>query len=236
MRVPGFDREQVIAVAALALLLLACLFISGLLLQMRFDVARELAERRELLARLETRVRADAGRSIAAAPPAAFLDAPTQGLASGALQAYLAQLADLQHAGLVSSGGEAAKRDETSDTIRLQATLDMNLKALRALLYQLESGTPYVFVDALTVQPASAAAGRSVEDPLLRATLNLRAFWRRGDAMTYFRSPAAITSALLLCWSAATLGADAPPASAGVVGHASQSSRGATPRASVGDR
>lgn len=68
MRVPGFDREQVVAVAALALLLLACLFISGLLLQMRFDVARELAERRELLARLETRVRADAGRSIAAAP------------------------------------------------------------------------------------------------------------------------------------------------------------------------
>ncbi len=56
----------------------------------------------------------------------------------------------------------------------------MNLKALRALLYQLESGTPYVFVDALTVQPASAAAGRAAEDPLLRATLSLRAFWRRG--------------------------------------------------------
>lgn len=30
--------------------------------------------------------------------------------------------------------------------------------------------------------------------------------------MTYFRSPAATMSALLLCWSAATLGADAPPA------------------------
>jgi hypothetical protein len=80
----------------------------------------------------------------------------------------------------MSSGGEAAKRDEAPDTIRLQASLDMNLKALRAMLYQLESGTPYVFVDALTVQPASATAGRAIEDPLLRATLSLHAFWRRG--------------------------------------------------------
>jgi general secretion pathway protein L len=44
----------------------------------------------------------------------------------------------------------------------------------------LESGTPYVFVDALTVQPAGAVAGRAVEDTLLRTTLSLRAFWRRG--------------------------------------------------------
>jgi general secretion pathway protein M len=39
-----------------------------------------------------------------------------------------------------------------------------------------------VFVDALTVQPAGATAGRAVEDPLLRTTLSLRAFWRRGTS------------------------------------------------------
>ena len=174
------DREQAVSVAALALLLLACVFAAGLSVQMRSDAGRELAERRELLSRLQTKMRADADRSNVAAPPAAFLDAPTQGIANAKLQAYLAQLADLQHAGLMSSGGEAAKRDEAPDTIRLQATLEMNLNALRAMLYQLESGTPYVFVDALTVQPASATAGHVIEDPLLRATLSLRAFWRRG--------------------------------------------------------
>jgi general secretion pathway protein M len=174
------NREQAVSAAVLTLLILTSLCAAGLSIQMRFNAGQELAERRELLSRLETRMRAAKGRSIAAAPPAAFLDAPTQGIASGQLQAYLAQLADLQHAGLMSSGGEAAKHDEASDTIRLQATLDMNLKALRALLYQLESGTPYVFVDTLTVQPASATAGRVVEDPPLRATLGLRAFWRRG--------------------------------------------------------
>ena len=176
---PRLDREQAISVAALALLLLACLFTAGLSLQMRWDAGSELAEHRELLSRLETRMRADAGRSHGAAPPAAFLDAPSPAIASAKLQTYLAQLADLQHAGLVSSGGEATKRDESPDTIRLQATLDMNMQALRSLLYQLESGTPYVFVDALAVQPASAAAGRAADDPLLRATMSLRAFWRR---------------------------------------------------------
>ena len=171
------DREQAISVAVLAVLLLACLFTAGLSVQMHWDASGELAEHRELLSRLETRMRAEGGRSHVA-PPTAFLDAPTPGIASAKLQAYLTQLAELQHAGLISSGGEMAKRDEAPDTIRIQATLEMNTKALRAILYQLESGTPYVFVDALTLQPASSTAGRG-EDPLLRATMSLRSFWRR---------------------------------------------------------
>ena len=177
---PKLDREQAISVAALVLLLLLCVGTLGLLFQARADAGREAFERREILSRLEAKQLTTASRPIAVAPPAALLDASTQGLASAQLQSYLAHLADDQRASLVSSGEEAAKRDDAPDTIRLQATLDMNLKALRAFLYQLESGTPYVFVDALTVQPAGAMAGRAVEDPLLRTTLSLRAFWRRG--------------------------------------------------------
>jgi hypothetical protein len=177
---PKLDREQLISVAALALLLSACLFAVGTSLQARSDAAHELSERREMLSRLETKLKTVSNRPAAVAPPAAFLDASTQGLASAQLQSHLSRLADDQHASLVSSGGEAAKRDDLPDTIRLQVTLDMDLKALRAFLYQLESGTPYIFVDALTVQPVGATAGRAVEDPLLRASLSLHAFWRRG--------------------------------------------------------
>jgi general secretion pathway protein M len=179
---PRLDREQAISIAALALLLLLCVYGVGLLLGVRSDAVREASERREMLSRLEAKLQTISSRPVAAAPPAAFLDASTQGLASAQLQSYLAQLASDQSASLVSSGGETVKRDDAPDTIRLQATLDMNLKGLRAVLYQLESGTPYVFVDALTIQPAGAAAGRAVEDPLLRTTLSLRAFWRRGSS------------------------------------------------------
>jgi general secretion pathway protein M len=176
---PRLDREQAISVAAFVLLLLALLSVMGISLQSRSDAVRESSERREMLSRLEARLRAIASRPTAA-PPAAFLDASTSGLASAQLQSYLGQLAGGQNASLVSSGGEAAKRDDAPDTVRVQATLDMNLQSLRAMLYQLESGTPYVFVDALAVQPINATAGRAVEDPLLRTTLSLRALWRRG--------------------------------------------------------
>lgn len=174
------NREQIVSVAAFVLLVLICFVTIGVLFEARAVALRELTERRDGLERLEARVRQNAGRPIAAAPPAAFIEAPTQGLASAALQAHLAQLAEAEHAGLVLSGEEAAKREDAPDTIRLQATLDMNMTALRALLYRLESGTPYVFVDALAVQPASVAEGRAAEDPLLRATLSYRALWRKG--------------------------------------------------------
>lgn len=173
------NREQAISGAVLVLLLLACALTAGLSLQTRSEAVGELAEHRELLSRLETRLRANAGRSKLSAPPAAFVDAPTQAMASAKLQAYVAQLADLQHAGLMSSGEEATKRDELPDVIKLRATLNMDIKALRAMLFQLEIGTPYVFVDALTVEPASATTSRVIEDPLLQATVSLRALWRR---------------------------------------------------------
>lgn len=173
------DREQAISIAAFITLLMVSVLVMGMSLQTRADAVRESFERREMLSSLEARLRVKAGRPTVA-PPAAFLEASTPGLASAQLQSYLGQLAGDKNASLVSYGGEAAKRDDAPDTIRVQATLDMNLQSLRAVLYQLESGTPYIFVDALSVQPIHAIAGGSVEDPLLRTNLSLRAFWRRG--------------------------------------------------------
>ncbi len=178
------DREQIVSVGVLAALLVVCLGLMGLSLQMRSSAAQELAERQELLSRLEVRAKArsDARARPGSAPAAAFLDAPTQGLAVAVLQAHLAQMANIHHSVLVSSGVEPAKHEDPPDSIRLQATLEMSLQALQAFLYQLESGTPYVFVEQLAVQLAGTASQRVVEDPLLRVTLGLRANWRRGAA------------------------------------------------------
>jgi general secretion pathway protein M len=175
------DREQAISVAALCLLLLVCASAVVLSAQGRSGAAQELAERSETLSRLEARLRAKTpGSAPVAAPSAAFLDAPTLGLAGAQLQAHLAKVAGAQQASLISSGLDSAKREDPSDTIRLQATLDVSLRSLQAMLHQLETETPYVVVDALAVQPAGTATGRPMEDPLLRASFSLRAFWRRG--------------------------------------------------------
>ena len=113
---------------------------------------------------------------------AAFLAAPTHGVDGAQHQAYLQQIADTHHASLISSGMEATKHEGQSDAIRLQATLDADLKLLQALLYQLESGTPYVVLDSLNIQIPGANAQHAVEDPLLHVTLGLRAVWWREAA------------------------------------------------------
>ena len=179
------DREQIVSVGVLAALTIVCTMMTVLSFQTRSGAAQELAERHELVSRLEARAKARRearARSGATAPAAAFLDAPTQGLAVAQLQAHLAQMADIHHCVLVSSGIEPARREDPPDSIRLQATLEMSLQALQAFLYQLESGTPYVFVEQLAVQLASTGSQRATEDPLLRITLGLRAIWRRGAA------------------------------------------------------
>jgi hypothetical protein len=177
------DREQAISAGVLALIVLVCAAAVELSFHARFGAAQELTQRSDRLARLQARAKAEADRRAAAVAPAeAFVTAPTQGVAGAQIQAHLMKLAGEQRATVISSGIEPGKREDQPDSIRLQATLEMNATALQALLYQLESGTPYVFVDALAVQMPGTASQRAAEDPLLRVTLGLRAVWRRGAA------------------------------------------------------
>jgi general secretion pathway protein M len=173
------EREQLIAVGALAALLLVLFVTTITCLQVRSEAAQGSAEQNETLSQLEARAKsADATRAHNLAPAAAFVDASTLGLAGSQLQAHLSQLTEADHAVLISAGIQPAKREDPPNSIRLQATLDANLKSLQTLLYQLESGTPYVFVDSLAVQLLGQKSEHA-EDPLLRMSLGLHAIWRR---------------------------------------------------------
>src|SRR2546425_13368610 len=78
IEMPKLDRERAISLAALALLLLLCMSVLGLLFQARADAVREASERREILSRLEAKLRTGSNLPTAAAAPAAFLDAADQ--------------------------------------------------------------------------------------------------------------------------------------------------------------
>ena len=179
------EREQTMAVAALCVLLAACVSSVVLTLALRADAVQELSDRQEMLTRLEARAGARSQTpgetGVAAAPARAFLDASTPGLAGAELQAYIARLAD-RHAALVSFGTQASAGEDTADAVRIEASLDISLSALQVLLYQLESGTPYVFVESMTVRPAVSAGAGGLENAPLRVTLGLRALWRRSAA------------------------------------------------------
>jgi general secretion pathway protein M len=177
------DREQSLALAALALVMTICVTGASLALASLGEAAADNAERREMLTKLEAARRhgnGPKGRPLESlAPDAAFVAAPTAGLASAQLQAYVTRLVSSQHANLVSSGAELAPRADAEDSVRLQATFEMALPGLQALLHELETGTPYVFVEKLSIQPPSGLRHRPAEQPVLLVTLNLRALWRR---------------------------------------------------------
>ena len=71
---------------------------------------------------------------------------------------------------------------EAPDAIRIQATLENSLNALQALLYGLETGTPYLTVDSLSIQAAGAGAQAGMADAPLRVVMMVRGQWRREGA------------------------------------------------------
>ena len=175
-------REQGIAVGAFCAFVLLCVGIVVWSLQTRFDAIQELSEQQNLLGRLEGGARSKVGpggpAKATAAPAAAFLDEPTLGLASATLEAHVTQLAS-QHATLVSFSVQSSTAPDSTDSVRIEATMDITLSALQILLYDLETGTPYVFVDSMTVRPAAGAAQADAANASLRAILGLHALWRR---------------------------------------------------------
>jgi general secretion pathway protein M len=175
-------QEQGIAVGAFCAFVLLCVGIVAWSFQMRFDAAQELSEQQNLLERLEAGARSKAGprgsAKAAAAPAAAFLNEPTLGLAGATLEAHVTQLAS-QHATLVSFAVQSSTVPDSADNVRIEASMDITLSALQILLYDLETGTPYVFVDSMTVRPAAGAAQADAANAPLRVTLGLHALWRR---------------------------------------------------------
>lgn len=176
------DRGKAAALGVLFLVLVASVTAPLWSLQGRSEALDELADGRELLARLEAAHQRAGNRPgaiaqlPAKAPPGAFLNAPTSGLASAQLEAYLSQLFHRQQANLISSSVKQADHAETPDILRVQVNLEVAYETLQGLLYELETGTPYVFVDSMSLQPGSAREARAAT---MKVTLSLRAIWHR---------------------------------------------------------
>jgi general secretion pathway protein M len=184
--VTKLNRKQLIAIGAAVLLLASSVLVLALCLGARSDAAQELAETQDTLANLQARAERKPRVSTRAldgtAPTSAFLDAPTVGLAGAQLEAYLAQLAGEQQVRIASSGIQSPRREDPTDTIRVEANFDVTLKVLQTILYKLEAEEPYVFVESITIKPSGTPAQRNAEDPLLRVYLNLHALWHRKTA------------------------------------------------------
>ena len=175
------DREQMMAIAALFVVLIGSVTAPVLSFKARSDALQALTDERDMLRRFQLAHRhaggkADARERIHPAPAKAFLTAQTSGLASAQLEAYLSQVALARQANVLSSSVQQAHTSDARDMVRIQATLNMNYVALQGLLFKLETGTPYVFVDSMTLQTAEATPQYM---SMIMVKLDLHAIWRK---------------------------------------------------------
>lgn len=178
------DREQATALAALCLVLLASVIVPALFFNALLDASQSLADERQFLQRVERSHRppdamTNANRPPSVAPASAFLNAQTSSLASAQLEAYLSRLAESQQANLVSTGVQPAHPGDMPEIVRVQATLDLPYAALQEFLYKLETGTPYIFVDTMTLQEPYGSTRHVTYMSIFRVTFNLHALWHR---------------------------------------------------------
>lgn len=129
----------------------------------------ELNEQMEKIQAREQRVAPLAARDKAVSP---FFEAGTITLAGAALQQRLEAAAASAKGRLVSSKVEMAPRGDER-RIALTAELTIAEPDVQALLYDLETGRPYLFVDALEVRAPEAASGGGA----MRVSLTVSGQW-----------------------------------------------------------
>ncbi len=116
----------------------------------------------------------------------AFLNGANYALAANALQQYVVENVESNGGKLVTVGVEQPQSGEAPGAARrvvVQATSDLDVDGLQALLHTLETGRPLVLIDNLSVRrPATRREGEddSKTTPRLTVELRVMGFYREG--------------------------------------------------------
>ena len=96
------------------------------------------------------------GSSAPAGSP--FLEGQTTTLATAALVQRVTEAIGHSKGNIISS--EVEPTGDTADRVKVIVTCDIEERALPQLLYEIEAGAPYLFIDRMVAQAPMTAAGR----------------------------------------------------------------------------
>src|SRR5262252_11245607 len=141
------------------------------------DQRQAVAQSEDLLAQLERGRTNAAPHSEADAPQGSpFLEGQTVTVAGAALLQRVAAAVTRVGGNVLSSQVDVQDAQTKAGQVSLVASCELNQPDLQKLLYDLEAGMPYLFVDQLAVQaPETAARG---EGGRLRVMLGVSAQWQ----------------------------------------------------------
>jgi hypothetical protein len=140
-------------------------------------LAAEFDEKSQFLTGLQQKPIQGAGGEKRLDTAAAAVTAPTETIAASALQQYILGRLEAD-GGSVQSIQTEVTSDLNADGLRrlnAQLSLEASIGSLQHFLFDIEARAPFVFVDAIAIQPASTTAPRP--EDRLRVTLAMSGYW-----------------------------------------------------------
>jgi general secretion pathway protein M len=132
--------------------------IGGVALADLYDRAKAVASAKEVLERMDGRKKPLAGTESAdtVVTGSPFLEGPTVTVAGAALQERVGAAVKKVGGNVLSSQIELQGPEAANGYVNLSDIFDIEQASLQPLLYDLEAGMPFLFVDSLVVQTPQA--------------------------------------------------------------------------------
>jgi type II secretion system (T2SS) protein M len=179
------DRQLIFAVSGLLGVLLVAASWGAVAWIANTHLQGQLETKTHALDDLKAQVEAihSKGSFVPVSTRVSIIGAPTETIAASDLHKKL--LASVQQAGgSVHSIQVEITNDSTgSDLRRITALVafDGSIDALQRALFALETAIPFIFVDAMTVQPAQTSSASGKIGETVRVTLRASSYWKSAE-------------------------------------------------------
>jgi general secretion pathway protein M len=176
----SLTRSPLIAVALYVAVLGGLLAMAGVAVSDILDHQHALAQTSDLLDQLRGRkARAGAASSLAAEHPGTpFLEGPTVTVAGATLLQRVAAAVGNVGGTIQSSQVDVLGAQAKDGSVGLVVSCEMEQPALQKVLYDLEAGMPFLFIDQLDVQVPQTAAANEGGTGRIRVVLGVSGQWQ----------------------------------------------------------
>ena len=176
------DRRHALAVVSYAGVVIVLLTVSLFLVADLRDKSAEIAAAQMRLDQLSGRSQPSlsaSNASNAGVSGSPFLDGQTITIAGAALQQRIEAAVAKADGLLTSSQLELDGPDAKNGFVNLSATMEVSQPAVQTILYYIEAGMPYLFVDKLSIQ--SPEVFGEPESGRMRMTVGVVGQWRSSE-------------------------------------------------------
>jgi len=172
-------RSPLIAVALYVAVLGGLLATAGIAVSGIVDHQRALAQTSDLLDQLRGRKARGAASSLAAEHPGTpFLEGPTVTVAGATLLQRVAAAVSNVGGTIQSSQVDVLGTQAKDGSVGLVVSCEMEQPSLQKVLYDLEAGMPFLFVDQLDVQVPQTTAVNGSGSGRIRVVLGVSGQWQ----------------------------------------------------------